>query len=115
MSTGTLTTSSGLSAQAHNVLFSISGLIAVVATLHGDLNNILTMFATFIPMIAGLAHLIYSEKAKLSAAFDAGQTATITQTTASLATVLSNASSDINSLKAVAGQVVAAVNAANAS
>lgn len=64
-------------------------------------------------MITGIAHLIYHEKQVASAAFSAGDSANVTQTAGQLATVLANASSDINTIKTTAQAVVAAVNTAN--
>lgn len=109
------TTKSKLSAEWHSILAGLQGVIFLVAAIHNDLPSILTQFQTWIPMMGSIAAFIYSKKTELSAAFDAGQTTSITNTMQPLATLLMNGSTDINAIKQVATQLVTTIQAAAAS
>lgn len=93
----------------HIALFSISGLIYAVSALQGDLANIVAQFSTAIPMIAGLVHLVYHEKQVAADAYNVGESAQISDVIMKMSAILSNASPDLNALKAIAADFVAKV------
>jgi len=99
-----------LQAKAHNVLFVMQGLIFAVEAIHNDLPSIMTSVQNWIPMIVGIIHLIYHERQVVKDAYNSGESSTIFDAGTKLSAVLASPSADINAVKAVATELLTAIN-----